>query len=262
MTSHSETATDPTRPVLIACAHGTREPAGQQVVLDLVVAIRDRLGVEVRVAYVDVQDPKVDKVVAELRARDVDSGPTEVDGKNADPTDDVGENAGPTAVVVPLLLAGGYHVYVDIAEAVEDRDDVVAAPALGPDERLIGIVLERVRDVGVPESATLVLAAAGSSDPRSQTDTEAAADMLRARWGGPVRIGYAAGMKPTVAEAVAAARANGPEVVVAVASFLLSPGFFQGRIETAGANYFTGPLAPHPLLLDIIADRYRESGGA
>jgi len=257
MTSRSVGATDPTRPVLIACAHGTREPAGQQVILDLVDAVRDHLGVEVRVAYVDVQDPKVDKVVAELHLRDGGSDPNA-----SDTIPEVGENARPTAVVVPLLLAGGYHVYVDIAEAVEDRDDVVAAPALGPDERLIGIVLERVRDVGVPESATLVLAAAGSSDPRSQTDTEAAADMLRARWGGAVRIGYAAGRKPTVAEAVAAARANGPEVVVAVASFLLSPGFFQGRIEAAGADYFTGPLAPHPLLLDIIADRYRGSGGA
>jgi len=106
------------------------------------------------------------------------------------------------------------------------------------------------------------LAAAGSSDPRSQADTEAAADMLRVHWGGPVRVGYAAGIKPSVAEAVVAARVHGEDMEVAVASFLLSPGFFQGRIEEAGADHFTGPLAPHPLLLDIIADRYREASGA
>jgi sirohydrochlorin ferrochelatase len=235
----SDTNDNSGAPILIGCAHGTREPAGQQVIRDLLDAIRERLGVEVREAYVDVQDPKVDQVVASIPASD----------------------GSVSAVVVPLLLAGGYHVYVDIAEAVAERPDVVAAPALGPDPRLIDIVLDRVRDARVPDTATLVLAAAGSSDPRSQADTETAADMLRTHWGGPVRIGYAAGIKPTVAEAVDAARAHGEELEVAAASFLLSPGFFQGRIEFAGADHATTPLAPHPLLLDIIADRYREASG-
>ncbi|WP_430868852.1 sirohydrochlorin chelatase [Demequina aurantiaca] len=234
----------PNSPVLIGCAHGTREPAGQQVIRDLLDAVREHLGVEVSEAYVDVQDPKVDQVVAQIES-----------------SEDADEDA-LAAVVIPLLLGGGYHVYVDIARAIEDRPDVVAAPALGPDERLIDIVLERVAAAGIPATATLVLAAAGSSDPRSQADTEAAADMLRVHWGGPVRVGYAAGIKPSVAEAVEAARAYGEDMEVAVASFLLSPGFFQGRIEAAGADHFTGPLAPHPLLLEIIADRYREASGA
>lgn len=235
-------ATEP-RPVLIGCAHGTREPAGQQVIRDLLEAIAESLGVEVREAYVDVQDPRVDAVVDAVAV-----------------SDERGD--APAAVVVPLLLAGGYHVYVDIAKAVADREDVVSAPALGPDERLIDIVLDRVREACIPDTATLVLAAAGSSDPRSQADTEAAADMLRVHWGGPVRIGYAAGIRPTVAEAVQAARENGEEMEVAVASFLLAPGYFQGRVEAAGADHFTAPLAPHPLLLDIVADRYREASGA
>lgn len=227
-------------PVLIGCAHGTREEAGQQVIVALLDAIRERLGVEVHEAYVDVQDPKVDQVVNAIAPAD----------------------SAVSAVVVPLLLASGYHVYVDIAKAIEGRDDVVAAPALGPDERLIDIVLDRVRDAGIPATATLVLAAAGSSDPRSQADTETAADMLRVHWDGPVRIGYAAGIKPSVAEAVKLARANGEDLEVAVASFLLSPGFFQGRIESAGADHYTPPLAPHPLLLDIIEDRYRRASGS
>lgn len=234
-----------TSPVLIGCAHGTHEPAGQQVILNLLDAIRARLGMDVREAYVDVQDPKVEQVVAEV-IEDVGRAP---------------DAGGVRAVVVPLLLAGGYHVYVDIAQAVEGRPGVVAASALGPDERLIDIVLERVRAAGVSRTATLVLAAAGSSDPRSQADTERAADLLRLQWSGPVRIGYAAGIKPTVAEAVAAARAHGEEMEIAVASFLLAPGFFQRRIESAGADHVTGPLAPHPLLVDIVADRYREACG-
>src|SRR5690606_15634225 len=103
--------------------------------------------------------------------------------------------------VVPYLLAGGYHVYHDIAQAVSERSDVQSAPALGPDSRLIDIVMDRIREADVHPTATLVLAPAGSSDPRSQADTERTADMLRQRWDGPVRIGYAAGVKPSVTEA-------------------------------------------------------------
>ncbi|SEI97159.1 sirohydrochlorin chelatase [Demequina mangrovi] len=226
--------------MLIACAHGTRDEDGQATILQVVDDVRAALPQhEVRDAYVDVHGPYCKDVVA-----------------------DVAEADGTSAVVVPLLLAGGYHVYHDIAEAVDGRSDVVAAPALGPDPRLIDIVMDRIHEAHVPETATLVLAAAGSSDPRSEADTAAAAEMLRARWGGPVRIGYAAGIHPTVADAVTEARAYGEDGVVAVASFLLAPGFFQKRLGEAGADYVTAPLAPHPRLVEIVLDRYRDAGGS
>ena len=227
--------------ILIGCAHGTRDWEGQatirQVIEDVRTALPDH---DVREAYVDVHGPDITEVIEEIP-----------------------EGAGaPSAVVVPLLLAGGYHVYHDIANAVKERIDVSPAPALGPDARLVDIVLERIHQAGVPETATLVLAAAGSSDPRSTADTAAAAEMLRARWGGPVRVGYAAGISPTVAEAVAAARDFGEDEVVAVASFLLAPGFFQKRLSEAGADYVTGPLAPHPKIVEIVLERYRDAGGS
>ena len=222
-------------PILIGCAHGTRAPEGQQVIRDLLAEVEQHLGVEVREAYVDVQDPKVDDVVASVQA----------------------SPAGASAVVVPLLLAGGYHVYVDIAQAVEGRPDVPAAPPLGPDPRLIDILLERLADAGAPRDAAVVLAAAGSSDPRSQADTHTAAQQLRERWDGPVTIGFAAGPKPSVADAVAAARADNPGARVAVASYLLAPGLFQRRLDAAGADDVTAPLAPHPTIVEIVGDRYR-----
>ncbi|WP_062299212.1 sirohydrochlorin chelatase [Demequina maris] len=225
---------------LIACAHGTRDEAGQATILKVVEDVRAALPAhEVRDAYVDVHGPYCKEVVAEVEPGD-----------------------GTSAVVVPLLLAGGYHVYHDIAEAVKDRPDVAAASALGPDPRLIDIVMDRIREAHVPETTTLILAAAGSSDPRSTADTEAAAEMLRARWSGPVRIGYAAGIHPTVGDAVADARANGEDGEVAVASFLLAPGFFQQRLTESGADYVTAPLAPHPRLVEIVLDRYRDAGGS
>ena len=223
--------------ILIGCAHGTRADAGQQTIRELLDAVRAAMDIEVREAYVDVQDPKIDLVIDGVDARE----------------------DGVAAVVVPILLAGGYHVYVDIAEAVKGRTDVRSAPALGPDPRLLQIVLERLDHEGVPHDATVVLAAAGSSDPRSQADTELAADMLREHWDGPVRIGFAAGPSPSVADAVASARDNGEDGVVAVASYLLAPGLFQQRLHEAGADYVTGPLAPHSTLLEIISDRFHDA---
>src|SRR5690606_28482575 len=114
------------------------------------------------------------------------------------------------------------------------HDRVAAAPALGPDERLIDIVMERLREARVPREATLVLAAAGSSDPRSQADTATMAEMMRVAWGGPVRLGFAAGHEPSVADAVRTARDFGEDGVVAVASLLLAPGVFQDRLAQAG----------------------------
>lgn len=222
------------RPILIGCAHGTRSEAGRETVRALLEDVRAALpDVDVREAYVDVHGPELVDVVASVPVTE-----------------------GVSAVVVPLLLAAGYHVHHDIAGAIADRPDIVAAPALGPDPRLMKIVLTRLEEAGVPDDATVVLAPAGSSDERSQADTDRSAELLRAVWHGPVRVGFAAGMSPSVADAVHQARDFGEEDAVALASFLLAPGVFQDRLGEAGADYVTGPLAPHPLLVDIVAGRY------
>jgi sirohydrochlorin ferrochelatase len=224
-------------PILIGCAHGTASEEGQAAVRELLAALRGAMpDVVVREAYVDVHGPFLDDVIGQVPVR----------------------AEGLSAVVVPLLLASGYHVYHDISTAVDSRPDVVSTQALGPDPRLVGIVLDRLREARVPPDATLVLAAAGSSDPRSRADTEAAAETLRSAWGGPVRVGFAAGHSPSVADAVAQAREFGEGGAVAVASFLLAPGVFQKRLGEVGADHVTGPLAPHPDLAGVVMTRYRE----
>jgi sirohydrochlorin ferrochelatase len=225
-------------PVLVACGHGTRDPAGRQAVAALVAAVADALpGVEVRESYVDVHGPVVGEVVASLPHR---TG---------------GARAG---VVVPLLLAAGYHVRVDLAEAVRARPDVVVAPALGPDDRLVEVVLDRVGPLGPADA--VVLAPAGSSDERAQADSREVARRLGVRLGREVVVGYAAGPSPSVPEVVAAARAAGAQRVV-VASYLLAPGFFQDRLRAAGADVVTGPLLPDPRVVDVVVDRYRAALG-
>uniref|UniRef100_UPI000ADFB7F4 sirohydrochlorin chelatase n=1 Tax=Cellulosimicrobium cellulans TaxID=1710 RepID=UPI000ADFB7F4 len=93
----------------------------------------------------------------------------------------------------------------------------------------------------------------------------------RERRPGPVSVGYGAMAKPSVADAVAAARADlagrgvpgadapeaGPRVVVA--AYLLAPGFFHDRLQAAGADVVTAPLAPDPRLTAIVLDRYADA---
>lgn len=219
---------------LVCCAHGTRSSAGRGVVAGLVAAVAERLpDVPVHEAYVDVHGPAVDKVVAGL------------------PT-----GRGLRGVVVPLLLATGYHVRVDVARAVSSRPDVVATRALGPDDRLVDLLLDRLREAGAAADAAVVLAPTGSSDAGAQADSEETGRRLARRWAGPVSLGYAAGHDPSAAVAVARARRAGAGSV-AVASYLLAPGVFQDRLAESGADVLTAPLSPDPRLVDIVLDRYR-----
>ncbi len=223
-------------PALVVCGHGTRDTEGRAAVAAVVRAVVERLpDVDVREAYVDVHGPEVAEVVGSL--------PRPADGRLA-------------GVVVPLLLAAGYHVRVDIARAVEGRPDVVATAALGPDDRLVDLVLDRMASAGVPDDTAVVLAPAGSSDERAQADSAETARRLQARSGRPVRLAFAAGPQPTVPDAVAAARADGAAHVT-VASYLLAPGVFQRRIEGSGADLVTDPLLPDARVVDVVVDRYR-----
>ena len=101
-------------PVLIAAAHGTRSATGTATggrTGDAVRAARPAL--DVRTAFVDVAPPFLADVL------------TAVDGP---------------AVIVPVLLSGGYHVRIDIPSVMRGRSDTWLAPALGPD-RAISLAL-------------------------------------------------------------------------------------------------------------------------
>jgi sirohydrochlorin ferrochelatase len=222
-------------PALVVCAHGTRDPLGRATVRAVVDEVAALLpDVEVHEAFVDVHGPFVAEVVAGLPPGEPLAG-----------------------VVVPLLLAGGYHVHVDIAEAVATRPDVVASDPLGPDDRLVDVVLDRLRTAGAPEGGVVILVPAGSSDERAQADSAEVAGRVARRWGAPVLLAYAAGPEPAVADAVREARAAGGGAPVTVASYLLAPGFFQGRLEASGADVVTAPVLPDPRVAQIVVDQYR-----
>ncbi|PKW28122.1 sirohydrochlorin chelatase [Phycicoccus duodecadis] len=228
--------TEPAPPVLVVCAHGTRDPAGRAAVRACVAAVAARLpGVDVREAYVDVHAPEVADVVADL--------PRRPDGAVA-------------GVVVPLLLAAGYHVRVDLAAAVQGRPDVLVTGALGPDDLLVDVLLDRMAAARASSEGSVVLVPAGSSDERAQAGSRETGRRLGERLGRDVRLAFAAGPRPPVACAVTRARLEGATPVTVV-SYLLAPGFFQRRLEASGAATVTGPLLPDPRVADLVVARYR-----
>lgn len=223
-------------PVLVGCGHGTRDAAGRRALARLrldVAALRP--GLRVVAASVDVQKPALPDVVARLAA------------------------AGTRCVVVPLLLSAGYHVHTDVAGAVASSGGLaVAAGALGPDDALVEVLLDRLREKGFRPGSSpgrVVLVAAGSSDARAVADVGAVAAGLGRRTGAPVTTAYLSAAAPKAADAVAAAAADGP---VWVASYLLSPGVFADRLARLAGDgvVVTGPLAPHPALAGLALRRY------
>jgi sirohydrochlorin ferrochelatase len=220
----------------VACSHGTADAEGTAAVTRLVDAVRGAADVPVVEAYVDVHGPYVRDVVAEH---------------------------GGDVVVVPLLLAAGFHVRVDIAEAVAPWPAAVTSPALGPDDRRTDLRDERLRAAGVGPDDAVVLAAAGSSDDAADAAVRAQAELLSAVRRRPVTVAYGAARGPRIGEEVDRLHGNGHGTRVAVASYLLATGHFHRRVLAAGADAVTAPLLdaddPDPRLVELVLDRYRSA---
>ncbi len=192
-------------PSLGLISHGTSSAQGQALIEALAAAVADDLRErgfvdEVVLGHVDVQQPDVDEVIDRL------------------PSDC-------PAVLVPLLLSPGYHVHVDLAEALEraaDRD-VRLAMTLGPDARLAKILADRLPPLR--EDDEVVLAAAGSSDERANRFCEAMGELLASELGRAVSVGFLAGGGVPLKSFVEQNRPDGSRLIAA--NYLLAPGFFD-----------------------------------
>jgi sirohydrochlorin ferrochelatase len=222
-----------TAPTLVLAAHGSRDPAGQRVVEELAEAVRRAPAAPtVAVGYLQRAVPALIDVLASLH------GPV---------------------VLVPLLLATGFHVRVDLPAAAAGRPDVRLARPLGPDPALVDALADRLADSGAPPTADVVLAAAGSTDPGATAEAGTVAGLLARRLGRPVQIGFAAAGSPTVAAVIAARRAAGRPV--ALARYLLAPGHFATVTAAAGADWVAPVLGAHPAVVDLVLRRFVAAGG-
>jgi sirohydrochlorin ferrochelatase len=251
---------------LVAVAHGSRDPRAAATVERLMsrvrahAAARGLAGLPVHTAYLGHAAPSPVQLLGALPA-----GPV---------------------VVLPLLLTAAYHSRTDLpamlrAAAAQRSGGPAPWPGgpggdqeirygdpLGPHPLLAAALERRLAEAGVPTDpgTSVVLAAAGSSDPCARaTITRLAARWKAASEGewrggwGDVVPSYASAAGPTPAQAVAALRAAGARRVV-VASYLLAPGRFADQVRdqslAAGAAAVSGVLGDAPELADVVLTRY------
>jgi sirohydrochlorin ferrochelatase len=229
-------------------------------VTSLVEAVRSRAPrVDVRAAFLDHCAPSLPQVLASLAPNRTETAET----RNQ-------------CAVLPLLLTAAYHSKADIpaqlaaAVAAHPGLDVVSAGTLGPHPLLVAALERRLREAGVAvdspgerAATSVVLAAAGSSDPSANATIAAlAARWQRERGWGAVVPAYAsaAGPRPEEAVRAAAARSAGAAPRVVVATYLLAPGYFADKIRDAalgaGACLVSGVLGAAPEVADVVIERY------
>ncbi|MDG4663109.1 sirohydrochlorin chelatase [Mycobacterium sp. 236(2023)] len=218
---------------LLLVAHGTRKQSGVSLIADIAAQVSTALERPVRVAFVDVLGPTPSELLASTLDR-------------------------PT-VLVPAFLSRGYHVSRDIPEHVSTsgHDDVTVTRALGPDPALVRVLVDRLIESGWHPDDSVILAAAGTSDPAAMRDLHTTATWLSATIGSRVELAFAATGEPRVADAVAAMRGHGKRVVIA--SYLVSEGLFQDRLRDSGADIVTDPLGTHPGVTRLIASRFQRA---
>ncbi len=217
----------------VLVAHGTRKQSGVALIGDLAQRVSAALQTRVHVAFVDVLGPTPSEVLRGLDA---------------------------PAVVVPAFLSRGYHVNTDIPThvAASGHPDVVITDALGPSVQLTRILADRLVECGWRPGDSVVLGAAGTSNPHAQSDLRHTSALLSAVLGDRVELAFAATGEPSITDAVAQLRRRGARRVV-VASYLLADGLFQDRLRCSGADAVAEPLGSHASMVRLIASRFQRA---
>ncbi|PJE93799.1 cobalamin biosynthesis protein CbiX [Streptomyces carminius] len=242
------------RPALLVVAHGSRDPRHAATVAALCARLRTlRPGVRVEVGHLDFNAPSVPRTLARLH----DEGVRRV-------------------VALPLLLTRAFHAKADIPQVLGEtaarlpRLAVRQAGVLGPDRLLTAALRRRLRQAGLRPgdecSTGVVLASAGSSDPEAiAVIAEIAREWRRTAGWCAVRPAFASAALPRTADAVRELRAAGVRRV-AVAPYVIAPGFLPDRIAAgareAGADVLAPVLGDAPELAALLARRYDEAAAA
>lgn len=247
------------RPALVIAAHGTRLADGQQDCRRLAELVAEHLpGVEVRLGHVELVDPQIDQVVAELLGRH----------------DHV--------VVAPLMMGTGAHVQRDIPGAIKQavqaagrEGDVTLTPHLGAHPLLLAAVWQRIEqamarpEAWQPSQTTVVLVGRGSLVPQANADHVALARLLRETHdAAEVITGFIQVTSPDLPGALDRAALLGARRIVVAPNFL-----FPGRLEGWVAEQCDAWLAGHPgvelrlsgvigpceELAGVVAERYHDA---
>lgn len=230
------------RPVLLVVAHGSRDPRHAATVHALVRRVRAlRPGLRVETGFLDFNIPSVTGVLESLDAEGIRD-----------------------VVALPLLLTRAFHAKADIPAVLAEappRLRIRQAEVLGPSPLLLTALERRLYEAGLTpadkSSTGVVLASAGSSDPEAIAVIAAIAREWRHTGWCAVRPAFASASLPRTEQAVRELRALGC-ARVAVAPYVLAPGFLPDRIArgAADADVLADVLGPSPEVARLLLDRY------
>jgi sirohydrochlorin cobaltochelatase len=234
--------------VLLAVAHGSKDPASQEVVQELLArATARRPGLRSAAAYVDNASPSIRSALAELVA---------------DGVRDV--------AVLPLLLTPASHSKTDVAASVQAGR--LAHPGvrlrygrpLGPHPVLVDVLARRLSEAGASDEDPVVLVAGGALDPDANAQVAATARLLfEGRRFASVDIAFASTARPTVPQALERLRAQGA-TRVSVARYFLGPGYLPRLVERQALSVDVDVVVSAPLgatdgLASLLVGRYDEA---
>ncbi|MBW3639650.1 MAG: sirohydrochlorin chelatase [Actinobacteria bacterium] len=235
--------------VLLGVAHGSKDPASQDVVSGLLARTAAlRPGLRGSAAYVDNASPSVRSALAELAEQGVGD-----------------------VVVLPLLLTPASHSKTDIAGSVQAGR--LAHPdlrlrygrPLGPHPVLVEELAVRLAEVDARPEDPIVLVAGGALDPDANAAVAAAARLLfEGRPWPSVDIAFASTARPSVVEALERLRAQGFSRA-SVARYFLGPGFLPATVERLARSVegvevvVSAPLGVSDALAGLVAERFDEA---
>jgi sirohydrochlorin ferrochelatase len=157
---------------VVGLAHGSRHARGRDAIEALMGAVAEQGALTARPAYLDLAQPDLDTVVADLAAQ--------------------GHRR---AVVVPLLFTAAFHATVDVPEAVAAAGEasgveLVVADILGTGDDVAQVLRDALTATGAPDDVDALLFAVGSSRPDANAAVADLADRLAARRPGRVVAGF------------------------------------------------------------------------
>jgi len=234
--------------VLIGLAHGSRHAQVADGIEAVLSATSPLAGTETRAAYLDLTDPDLAAVAAELAATGVRR-----------------------AVVVPLLFTDAFHARIDVPEAVGQAADssgieLVLAPILGTGDDVVAVVADRLTAAGTTAAEPIMLYAVGSSRPDANAAVADLADRLAVQRGTPVRVGFGT-TEPRAADVLAElAAVSGQQGTTdrpgTVVPLFVAPGLLLDGIAPAVAAAgwrLADPLGT--LLAPVVSQRYHAALG-
>jgi len=234
--------------VLLGVAHGSKDPASQEVVRELLARTAAlRPGLRAVDAYVDNASPSIRAALHDLAAEGV-----------AD------------VVVLPLLLTPASHSKTDVAASVQaGRLDhpgmrLRYGRPLGPHPVLVDVLARRLAEAGASDEDPVVLVAGGALDPDANAAVAATARLLfEGRPWPSVDIAFASTARPSVPEALGRLRAQG-HARACVARYFLGPGFLPSLVSRQARSVdgldvvVSAPLGASDGLAALLAGRFDE----